>query len=64
MSKVYPRFFAALVTAATLVLPVSLLMVPSVALGENSGIGFGRFLFSVSLRFCCISPAFGEFLSR
>src|SRR6266478_925445 len=26
--------------------------------------GFGRFLFSVSLRFCWISPAFGEFLSR
>jgi hypothetical protein len=27
-------------------------MVPSVAFGENSGIGFGRFLLSVSARFC------------
>jgi integrase len=32
------RFFSALVTAATLVLPVSFRIVPSVALGENSGL--------------------------
>jgi hypothetical protein len=51
--KNYPRsFFAASLTARSLTFPVSFRIVPSVALGENSGIGFGRFLLRVSLRFC------------
>jgi len=36
--------------------PVLALIVPSVAFGENCGIGRGRFLLSVSLRFCFASP--------
>ena len=43
---------AALLTASSLTFPVSRRIVPSVAFGENSGIGLGRFLFRVSLRFC------------
>src|SRR3984885_4695253 len=46
------RCFEALRTPSTLVLPVSFRMVSSVALGENCGIGVGRFLLSVSPRFC------------
>jgi hypothetical protein len=57
-------FVAVRLTASTLTCPVRSLIVPSVAFGENWGMGLGRFLFRVSLRFCCISPAFGGVLSR
>lgn len=58
------RFLAAARTSLMLALPVSLRIVPSFALGENCGIGCGRFLFNVSPRFCWISPALGGVLSR
>ncbi len=45
-------FAAARRTASSLTFPVLSLIVPSVAFGENWGMGFERFLFSVSLRFC------------
>jgi len=50
--------------AASLVTPSSLRINPKVALGENPSTGFDRFLLSVSLRFCWISPRLGEFWSR
>jgi hypothetical protein len=37
---------------------------PNRRISENSEIGRGRFLLSASLRFCWISPRFGDVLSR
>jgi hypothetical protein len=53
LRDVYPRRrLAALLTASSLISPVSRRIVRNVAFAENSGIGLGRFLLSVSLRFC------------
>jgi hypothetical protein len=52
-------FAAARLTAASLTLPVFSLILPSVVFGEKCGMGFDKFLFSVSLRICWISPFFG-----
>ena len=46
------RCFAACRIAFSPTLPVSLRIKPTVAFGENSGIGCGKFLFTASLRFC------------
>jgi hypothetical protein len=59
-----PRFLAACLTPSTLTFPVSVRIVSSLALGENCGMGVGRFLFNVSPRFCWIWPAFGGVWSR
>jgi hypothetical protein len=53
-------FFAARRTACSLIFPVASRIVLNFAFGENSRIGLGRFLFSVSPRFWRISPASGD----
>lgn len=48
----YFSFLAASLTDLSLTLPVASRIFPRVVLGENCGMGVGRFLFRVSLRFC------------
>ena len=45
------RFLAACLTTRSLTCPVSLCMALSFALGENCGMGVGKFLLRVSPRF-------------
>ena len=63
-----PRYFlilaAACLTFSTLLSPVAFRMVSSFVSARNCAMGLGRFLFSVSPRFCCISPFFGAAWSR
>jgi hypothetical protein len=55
---------AACLTFSTLVSPVTRRIVSSLVSARNCGMSLGRFLLSVSPRFCWISPYLGAALSR